>query len=232
MAPTSNHATYAERLLTDLDDIETAYKQILSSSGIKNVDPNRTGSAVVFIAAAQWGWEASNTELEAARMALLGKVRDWGPRARLLFPHPTPSVRKRLDHNLKRLGQWLLRNKGSRSVPPTIAQAQRMITENISSLRELFDLLPHDEYPVRMVVDTNALMDNPHLPAYKTHIGDKYVVHLLPVVLREIDELKRAGRNEEVREAARRAERRLKGIRTNGDVIAGRAGRRRSLCKV
>lgn len=44
---------------------------------------------------------------------------------------------------------------------------------------------------------------------------------LLPVVLREIDDHKRAGRNETLREAARRAERRLKKLRDNGDVSSG-----------
>ena len=44
---------------------------------------------------------------------------------------------------------------------------------------------------------------------------------MLPVVLGEIDELKRAGRAEDLRNNARRAERRLKGIRTNGDLRKG-----------
>lgn len=47
------------------------------------------------------------------------------------------------------------------------------------------------------------------------------MVHLLPVVLREIDDLKRAGKTEQLREAARRADRRLKGLRDNGDVLSG-----------
>lgn len=47
------------------------------------------------------------------------------------------------------------------------------------------------------------------------------MVHLLPVVLRELDDLKRAGRTEDLRESARRADRRLKGLRSNGNVQAG-----------
>jgi len=47
------------------------------------------------------------------------------------------------------------------------------------------------------------------------------MVHLLPVVLREIDDLKRGGKTEQLREAARRADRRLKGLRDNGDVLSG-----------
>ena len=84
----------------------------------------------------------------------------------------------------------------------------------MTDIREMTNLLPSDDYRVRLVVDTNALLDNPDLAAYAGVLGAKYVVHLLPVVLREIDNLKRAGRTEIVRDAAKRADRRLKGIRT------------------
>ena len=47
------------------------------------------------------------------------------------------------------------------------------------------------------------------------------MAHLLPVVLREIDDLKRGGRTEQQREGAKRADRRLKGLRDNGDVLSG-----------
>ncbi|MEU7484847.1 PIN domain-containing protein [Streptomyces sp. NPDC042319] len=47
------------------------------------------------------------------------------------------------------------------------------------------------------------------------------MAHLLPVVLRELDDHKRAGRNEALREAAEKADRRLKGLRSNGDVTRG-----------
>jgi hypothetical protein len=47
------------------------------------------------------------------------------------------------------------------------------------------------------------------------------MVHLLPVVLREIDDLKRGGKTQQLRDAAQRADRRLKGLRDNGDVLLG-----------
>jgi rRNA-processing protein FCF1 len=213
--------TYAERLITELDAIETAYVEVLSASGIKNIDPNRWDSPILFIGAAQWGWEASNDDLEAARMALLRQIRDWEPRFRLLFPHATPKVSSRIDKSLARMEKWLTRGGKSTSVPATVAEAQKTIRGHISGLRRLFDLLPADEYHTRLVVDTNALIDNPDVAAYTAELGDTYVVHLLPVVLREIDDLKRAGRNDFVREGAQRAERRLKGLRTNGDIREG-----------
>jgi hypothetical protein len=214
--------TYLDRLLGELDAIEARYLELLAASGINNIDPNRPGSGVVFIGAAKWGWAASDTTLEASRMELLRDVRGWAPRLRLLFPHPTPTVTKELDVHLGRLENWLVRERGDdHSVPPTIAQALKKIGDGVAALRDLTQLLPADSYAVRLVVDTNSLIDNSDLAAYTPLIGHRYMAHLLPVVLREIDDHKRGGRNPDLREAAKRADRRLKGLRTNGDVLAG-----------
>ncbi|MEU2284304.1 hypothetical protein ABZ614_20585 [Streptomyces sp. NPDC013178] len=47
------------------------------------------------------------------------------------------------------------------------------------------------------------------------------MVHLFPVVLRELDDKKLAGRTPDLREAAKKADHRLKGLRTNGNVLRG-----------
>jgi predicted ribonuclease YlaK len=70
-------------------------------------------------------------------------------------------------------------------------------------------------------VDTNALIDDPDLSAFRPLLGPAYLVHILPVVLSEIDDLKRSGRTPELPENAKRADRRLKSLRDNGDVHTG-----------
>jgi predicted ribonuclease YlaK len=47
------------------------------------------------------------------------------------------------------------------------------------------------------------------------------MAHVLPVVFGEIDDLKRTGRTQDLREAAKKADRRLKALRENGDVRSG-----------
>lgn len=139
-------------------------------------------------------------------------------------PHPpTPEVANRLDEGIGHLERWLVRDgRSDHDIPPTVEEAQQKLAVTFADLRDLTKLLPRNDYPVRLVVDTNALLDNPpDVAAYVADLGRKYVVHLLPVVLREIDDLKRGGRTDIVRDAARRADRRLKGIRTNGDVRRG-----------
>ncbi|WP_370964728.1 PIN domain-containing protein [Amycolatopsis sp. cg9] len=212
---------YARRLLTELTDIHAAFAEILSASEIINVDPNRPGSGVLFIGHPTWGWAPSPDVLEADRMSLLRRVRDWEPRFRLLFPHPTPIVRERLDSNFQLLESWLVRTSGAHDVPPTLNEAVRQLAKTVDGLGGLTNLLPADEYTTRLTVDTNTLIDNPDLAVHVSTLGAKYMVHLLPVVLREIDDLKRGGRTQDLREAAKRAERRLKGLRNNGNVQSG-----------
>lgn len=73
-------------------------------------------------------------------------------------------------------------------------QAIETVNATVADLRALAEYLPDDEYAVRLTVDTNTLIDNPDLTAHIGTVGQKYMAHLLPVVLREIDELKRAAR--------------------------------------
>lgn len=69
---------------------------------------------------------------------------------------------------------------------------------------------PHQSSANR--VRTNALRTvDDNLAAHTVTVGEQHVAHLMPEVLRELDDLKRGGRNPEIREAGRRAERRLKG---------------------
>ncbi|MFG2698852.1 PIN domain-containing protein [Kitasatospora sp. NPDC048407] len=188
------------------------------------MNPNRSGSGVFFVGAADWGWGPSTPDVERQRMSLLGRLRDWEPRFRLLFPHPTPETAKKLDRSLKLLQNWLVRSGKTtdHSVPQYIPQAVDKLRAAVAQLRNLTELLPEDEWPVRLVVDTNALIDNPDLAAYTAEAGTRYIAHLLPVVLREVDDHKRGGRTPELREAAKKADRRLKGLRSNGgDVTRG-----------
>jgi hypothetical protein len=147
-------------------------------------------------------------------------VREWEPLFRLLFPHPTPEVTKRLDQNLALLRRWLERPRDT-TVPASIERATNKVTEAVATLRRVGELLPDDTWPVRLVIDTNMLLDDPDMARYTPLIGIRYMAHLLPVVLRELDDHKLAGRNQDVRDAAKKAERRLKGLRTNGNVLRG-----------
>ncbi|MGX5210259.1 PIN domain-containing protein [Streptomyces violaceus] len=220
MASTQAPPTYLDRLSEDLDLIEADFLAILAESQIRNIDPNRRSDGIVHFGAATWGWVPSNPELEARRMELLGRVRDWEPLFRLLFPNPTPEVTKRLDGSLGLLQRWLERPR-DKTVPATIDKAVDKVKAAVAMLRKLGELLPSDDWPVRVTVDTNMLLDDPDVAIYTSVLGNRYMVHLFPVVLRELDDKKLASRTPDLREAAKKADRRLKGLRTNGNVLRG-----------
>ncbi|MGW4047635.1 PIN domain-containing protein [Streptomyces sp. NPDC004721] len=216
-------STYAERLLQELEAMESDYVAVLNDSEIQYVNPNKPGYGFVFLGVADWGWGPSTPALEGWRMDLLRRLRDWEPRFRLLFPHPTPEAAEKLKESLEHLERWLVREGtwSDCSVPQHIPQAVKQLQASVQQLRDLTELLPSDPWRVRLVVDTNALIDNPDLAIYASQIGPRYMAHLLPVVLRELDDHKRAGRTEPLREAAKKADRRPKGLRNNGDVTRG-----------
>ncbi|MFI2292940.1 PIN domain-containing protein [Streptomyces niveus] len=211
--------TYAEHLLSELSDIKDACTAVLEGSQVRAREMSGGGVQII---GHPWAWVPSTPEIEARRMAVLRDVRDWEPRFRLLFPHPTPEVQRRLDDSVGLLGDWLDRGgKVKHRAPQSIPRGVARIQAAVERLRGLVDLLPADEWRVRVVVDTNTLMDNPDVALYQNDVGSRYMVHILPVVLRELDDLKRSNNRPERRESARKAERRLKAMRDNGDVRKG-----------
>lgn len=208
-------------MLDELNLLEQDYADILRRSAILNIDPNRHGGGVAFLGFPIYGWGPSDSALEAGRMDLLRRLRDWGPRYRLLFPHPVKTVTARLDSGLRRLEAWLLREGRDHSVPATTEHAVTALAKCLEDLRGLSQLLPADAYAVRLAPDTNTLIDNPDLAAHTAALGPRYMAHVLPVVFGELDDLKRSGRTQDLREAAKKADRRLKGLRDNGNVRIG-----------
>ncbi|MFJ9822590.1 hypothetical protein ACIRU3_46845 [Streptomyces sp. NPDC101151] len=136
MAAIQAPPTYLERLRSDLDVIEADFLKILADSQIRNVDPNRRPNGIVVYAAPKWGWVPSGPELETRRMELLGRVREWEPLFRLLFPHPTPEVTKRLDRTLGLLQRWLVRPRDI-TVPASIDTAIDKVKMAMATLRKL-----------------------------------------------------------------------------------------------
>lgn len=223
MAKLNAGRSYFDRLLEQLDSIQSRFVESLHQSATYYSNPNRGGyGEIVFVGAADYSWRMSSPELERLRMELLRDTRDWRTRFELLFPHPTPQVKKRHDIAFNHLERWLIRSENADH--SLTASINPMIAALNTSFAELCDagrLLPIDEYSVRVIVDTNTMLDNPDVAAWVPTMGSKYMAHMIPALLRELDDLKRSGRNEEVRECARRADKRLKGYRTNGDISTG-----------
>jgi hypothetical protein len=76
--------TYLDRLMAELEQISGDCRTVLDRSGLV---PRNLPSNVIGFSSHRWA--DSDNALEHARMELLGRVRSWEPRFRLLFPHPT-----------------------------------------------------------------------------------------------------------------------------------------------
>ena len=148
-------------------------------------------------------------------MGLLKEMRDWFDRLALCSQHQLS--RSRLN-STRRAAPSNLGSPPARSrqiCPRPIQAAIAKLKEVEGRLRTLTANLPQDPWALRVVVDTNVLIDNPDVAAYESELDGRHLVHLLPVVLGELDDLKLFGKTLQVREAASKAIRRIKGIRSN-----------------
>lgn len=219
-APTS----YLQRLRDELAAIRADMDVLLEASDIRYVNPNRPDSSVIFVSAADWGWAASEPETAAMQMALLARYRAWFDRLRLLFPHPTPAVERKIKDADKFVRRWTTRpDSYDHSIPRTVPEAKARSAKEFAAFDELLDLVARtgsDE--LRLVPDTNALIRNPDIGSYARAAPAKtFHVHLVPTVLGELDDLKDRGKTQELRDQAQAVVRRLKGLRDKGNLAIG-----------
>ena len=64
-----------------------------------------------------------------------------------------------------------MRPEGDMTVPGSIPAAVESLRASVAVLREARNLLPADPIAVRLVVDTNALIDCPDLTVYAGQLG-------------------------------------------------------------
>ena len=217
-------SSYLDRLRDEVSAIREEMDCLLDRSTIRNVNPNTDDSPIVFVGAADWGWAPSDPETSALQMRLLARYGSWFDRFRLLFPHPTPEVASKITDTDEFVRRWVSRPETwDHSIPRTIEQAKARSAKEFDILDELLDLAAKaGDDALRLVPDTNALIRNPDLASYaRTAPRSTFQVHLLPTVLRELDDLKDRGRTQDLRDQAQGVVRRLKGLRDRGNLAAG-----------
>lgn len=217
---THRFTSFADGLRERLDLLEVRFQAVLDRSAIHNIDPNTPGSGVVFLGAPEWGW-VKDESLEADRTHLLRDVNEWFDLFVLLHRSPLPETERRIERCIDRLRVWLDRSSDS-TVPSTVAKASEIAASLFDELRSLIDLATTGPPDLLAVPDTNVLLKRPAAESYAETLGaDTYTVVLIPTVLQELDELKDRGRTADVREAASRAVKRIKGYRDRGNLQDG-----------
>lgn len=213
--------SFAGRLITSLDDLEARYLDLLARSAIRNVDPNRGASGIVFVGASKWGW-APDAGLTVERTHLAAELDEWLSLFKLLHRDALPETEKRIGYAAKLLRRWLLRNGRDTSIPPTVEQARDKAANAFMELCELINIHTNNATGILAVPDTNALLYLPDVADYRGVLrSDQFDAVLLPTVLSELDDLKDRGRTAEVRDAAAAVVRRIKGLRDRGNLRSG-----------
>jgi rRNA-processing protein FCF1 len=216
--------SYLERLQAELDGIRTELHELLDRSSIVNVNPNSPDSDFVFVTAADWGWAPSDAETSAAQVRLLGRYTRWFERFQLLFDHPTPEMTSRLTTADEFVRRWVSRpDAWDHSIPRTIEAAHERADKELRAFDDLLEVASRAGSSVlKLVPDTNALLRNPDLASYARDTpASTFDVHVLPTVVRELDELKDRGRTPELRAQAQSVVRRFKGLRDRGNLADG-----------
>jgi len=215
---------YVSRVRADLTDIKEQLDALLDLSTIKYVNPNTSDSGVFFVTAADWGWGPGDEAVAKVQMDLLGRYSAWFDRFLLLFPHPTPDVQSKIKEADDFIRRWAARDGTfDHSIPQTIQEAKAVAARRLAAFDELISLAARQgDATLRVVPDTNALLRNPAVEDYAPVVGAaSYMVHIVTVVLAELDDLKDRGRTPDVREKAEKVIRRLKGLRNRGSLAEG-----------
>lgn len=221
MATTRAWQSFAATLTSRLDALGTAYNDVLARSTIVDVNWNQAGDIAVVIAPGrEWGADAA---LEQERARLLRDYDEVLELLRLLHRDALPARKQLLDETDEVLRKWLVRpDVLDWSVPASIAEAQSLASARIKVFRDLLSEATSGRGGVLAVPDTNVLLGDPDVGLYGDVLGaDEYTAVLVPAVLGELDALKNRGRTSDVRDAADRAVRRIKGLRDRGDLRRG-----------
>jgi rRNA-processing protein FCF1 len=211
--------SYADLLRAEWEEIREEFLSVVGSSTIEHIDwpPG-------FIGFAQRRWQADDSSAVQRRHDLLVRYDRWLSRFKLLFSASIPVIDETISGVDNLVRGWIERGDGNDwSIPRSIDLAVAKAREVTAALGELIDqAAPATGSELIVVLDTNCLLRNPDLATYATLFDSRPVeLVFMPVVVRELDELKDRGRSPDVRDAALKATRRIKGLRDRGSLVAG-----------
>jgi rRNA-processing protein FCF1 len=216
----SEITSYTARLKQDFQKIESQVMELLEISTIKEFrnDPN---SGIVFITP-PYEWGETNEQQKILQMLLVKKYSDWIEHFRLLFSSASQEINQQIAETQKFITSWI-EKESSWEVPSSIESAKSLFHEKVRVFYELLNLLETTgKHEIIVVPDTNSLIAVPDLAQYVSAAGQpKYTVIIVPTVLGELDKLKIIHREPEFRDKVNSVIKRIKGLRTQGSLLAG-----------
>lgn len=214
-----------ERLLRQLAAIVEGMDALLDASTI-DWESNRAArfareTRVLVPGMPDGVWGPLDDRQRQLQRRLLEQWRPWQEAVSLLFSEDTKARRREIAAASKLVEQWLERSGDAFSLPPTIAEAKGVFRRKAAPLSAALKSLQVDGAVVA-IPDTNVIIRTPDIVQYGAVLGtERFLVLLVPGVLRELDAHKVNHRNPDVRAKAQKFSTRIKGWRSQGDLTSG-----------
>lgn len=214
-----NNQPLSKRLEAHFQQVVSELKQLFHEIKVRFVDLSSPN--VVFVAP-KYYWNKPNPLQETARIRIKRNYERLSEMLTLLLTQAPNDLTHRFADADKRFRMWmeLESNWGlSESMPDNLRQFEEAAKE-ISEILSIFDQKSSNE--MLLIPDTNSLLFSCDPVTYrKVASQNAFTFLLLPTVLGELDRLKYLHRNQDVREKAEKAIKRIKGWRNQGSLTDG-----------
>ncbi|MCC6906624.1 MAG: hypothetical protein IT430_01670 [Phycisphaerales bacterium] len=207
--------TLTNLLAEDAARIRSDIMTLMANSGL-HVDSG--GGGIVFLGGSHW-WDDLPLEGRRNQDKILTEYRQYRDLVRVLIRRLSDDSQREFDA----ADRVVVENIDQRGATwcETVPEAQAKTLDAVDKIQGLLDRLYSPEAEALVIPDTNALIMGAPLEQWSFDWCDAFTVVLTPTVLAELDELKIAHRNPEVRTKAERIIRRIKEYCRRGDLRAG-----------
>lgn len=211
--------TTAKKLRSKLESIQIELIDLINTIPIYYQDYSGDGIAVL---APKYHWEELNVSQKSAQIHLKKEYELVAELFSLFFRNSTKQLVRKFEKADKVIRKWI-EFESSWHITSDIVKNEHKLREHFSELFELIDILDvHNSNEIILIPDTNSLIKTCDPVEYEIAASNgQFVFLLIPTVLQELDELKILHRNENVRDKAKKAITRIKGLRNQGSLISG-----------
>lgn len=228
VAVTAQHAgeehvanTTAARLRATLERI--VKESVVLTRGIAVRQFEREAGGLFFPMAADFYFDTLTPAQQAAQMSVKRRYEMFSDIVRVLLraaPETLLSQWKETDETFR--ASWI-EFETNHALTPDRTRNEAALRKDAAALGQVLSVLEGiGDTGVLLVPDTNSLVDQPDPTVYRAIAGrNDFRFVLLPPVLGELDELKIAHKNPDVREGAKRAITRIKGWRDQARRAGG-----------
>jgi rRNA-processing protein FCF1 len=211
-----SNKSFLQKLENQLEEIYPIIDTLMDNSEIYYHDTNGRSGNVISLGSPVNHYRKKD---EKSQLIAREKFVKFLDNIELLLQRANPNTVKRTKESEKRLIKFIEQDRYG--VPASTEGGKLFFRKQSEAFRQLIELFKKDSHEQIIVPDTNALVQFPDPTAYRKLFASPFTLLILPTVLSELDKLKINHRNEAFREKAKSAIKRLKGFRTQGDVLAG-----------